>query len=557
MAQDLFSVDLAEQAKQHILFLRNLHKHGVTINDRPRDEESFRRYSQLWLPFVRKYGHKKNASEEESSLIPPADIAWLWHCHRLAPYRYAQYVQREFVQQNDAAAVDSKDSSSFKVLDASHPFVFQLENNDSNETFSTQDHADISQHTMELFLQMYPDESFFLKDANSSSTGVATKLAGFDVIESCARQATFLWQVSGPNFRNDEFLKQGIANYAKFVQLMGQKSKPQFLVPTYQIDLMWHTHMLASIAKYHKDNMQINGCTLEHDDSLNDRTEGGKLDTNFQETRKLWSRVYGVEYKVPGGMYRGEPPVEYFNADWTEKHLGMVGSKPHPMTFAHLIGQVGASSHGKAVWMSVDSPEAFLPPNAKSATRGVNANPIKDGYVFGSGGAYLLHHCSNAICPICYVHASDIHGIFFAFVDKGIGFYNLNTREAYDVVIKRIELLITKINSDKCGCYVLGIFPLPLVGFVCAIPAISKLNIKKEELEDAKKVAEARRNAAGPSADLSLPAALQERLKKRSPNSSGNTGTDGGYVYYDNSAYYTGAAACGVMIGGGGGDGDG
>ena len=177
---------------------------------------------------------------------------------------------------------------------------------------------------------MYPNESFFLSSSSPNKADSDTCLDGFDVVDSCDRQASFLWQVSGPNFHNDAFLRQGVENYMKFVRLMGttvkagtndsdiigtdsdtdnstdskkqKKVRPQFIVPTYQIDLMWHTHMLFSIAKYHEDNIRLNGCTLEHDDSLNDRSEGGKLDTNFQATRKLWRDIYGVEYKVPGGM---------------------------------------------------------------------------------------------------------------------------------------------------------------------------------------------------------------------------------------------------------------
>ncbi len=392
MAKYRFSVDLVEEAKKHIVFLRALHRHGITTNnDISSSIESFRRYSQLWLPFVHK--HYCHSDDNAPDLIPPADIAWLWHCHRLAPYRYAQYIKNEFFHGDG----DKKDSS-LKVLDPSHPFVFQLENNASNDTFSsTEADTKIAQRTMELFAEMYPDESFFFDHNNINNDAAAaadTKLGGFDVIESCERQATFLWQVSGPSFHDDKFLQQGVANYSRFVQLMGQKSKPRYLVPTYQIDLMWHTHMLASVALYHNDNMKINGCTLEHDDSLNDRTKGGKLDTNFQETRKLWKQVYGCEYKVPGGMYRGEPPLDYFDPEWiTKQALGLVGASDTShisLALAHLIGQVGASSHGRAVWMSIDHEEAFLPANPKSTVRGANANPQKTGYIFGRGGVYLF-----------------------------------------------------------------------------------------------------------------------------------------------------------------------
>jgi len=231
-------------------------------------------------------------------------------------------------------------------------------------------------------------------------------MGGFDVVKSCERQASFLWQVSGPNFYDENFLHQGVYNYIKFVKLMGNKSKPQFLVPTYQIDLIWHTHILASIAKYHEDNMKFGGRPLEHDDSLNDRSENGVLNSNFNATRKLWRKVYNEEYVVSGGMYRGEPPAEYFKEDWSYTNMEYTLHQSEFLVH-NFIGQVGASSHAKYAWMSIDAADAFIPANPKSTTKGVNANRKKEGYIFGKG-------------------------------NKGLGYYSLNTRESYDVLIKRL-----------------------------------------------------------------------------------------------------------------------
>ena len=92
--------------------------------------------------------------------------------------------------------------------------------------------------------------------------------------------------------------------------------------------------------------------------------------------------MYGCEYKVPGGMYRGEPPLDYFDPMWNTSEISLA--------LANLIGQVEASSHRRAVWMSIDHEEAFLPANPKSTVRGANANPQKTGYIFGRGGVYLF-----------------------------------------------------------------------------------------------------------------------------------------------------------------------
>jgi hypothetical protein len=60
-----------------------------------------------------------------------------------------------------------------------------------------------------------------------------------------------------------------------------------------------------------------------------------------------------------------------------------------------------------------------------------------------------------------------------------------------------------------------------------------------EKLEFVKSIAIVRRDAAGPRAEMSLPA----ELKKVSGNGT----------IYDSHLYYTGAAACGFMAAGGGG----
>ena len=384
-----FSLDLIHESKQHVQFLSSLHRNGITLA-KP-TYESFRRYSNLWLPFVTK--HKTR------NLIPPADIAWLWHCHRLAPYRYINYVQKRFSKK------DSSSSSSMMFLDPSHPFTFQMKDNKTNDTINEKEHNEFCKETIKMFQEMYPNENFFNDDSSGLDNATTpfnvydnTKLDEFDVIESCIRQSTFLWQISGSNFSSDIFLQQGVDNYDKFIRLMKNKqnkyNKPQFIIPTYQIDLIWHTHIVSSIQKYHDDVMHITGTILEHDDSFNDRSEGSSLNVNFQATSKLWMDVYNEEYKVVGGMYRGEPPIEFFKCDWVDRNADAYKKNFNGLDteLVHLMMQYGASSHGKTAWMNIDDHNAFLPANPRSTTRGVNTNPAKPGYIFGKGGK-LVFYC--------------------------------------------------------------------------------------------------------------------------------------------------------------------
>jgi hypothetical protein len=188
---------------------------------------------------------------------------------------------------------------------------------------------------------------------------------------------------------------------------------------------------------------------LEHDDSLNDRTEGGTLDLNFKATRTFWNQVYQEEYRVEGGMYRGEPPREYFHPFWSssqdyhhhhhhdnrttnntvsntnqkwnstsnhERGCGHGYDEDHNdimegLNIAHLIGQIGASSVGKKVaevWMSIDAPSAFWPANPKSTRPGVNTNPQRNGYIFGKGGkSAATTISSDMMCVVHIVHSSS------------------------------------------------------------------------------------------------------------------------------------------------------
>ena len=419
-ANNVFSCDLIHQSKCHILFLKALHLEGITLQ-RP-SLESLRRYRDLWLPLVlvenKKYNQEvkeeSNESDRESvvDLIPPPDIAWLWHCHRLAPYRYMDYIQATLLTDDIVSGQMSFDSgkmsNAFERFHRERPFLFQS----SVATLGPQDDSEyehLCSYTQALWKKVFPHENFFLEnqdedDQTSSlntreetTTSTDTMLGTFDVLDSCERQSAFLWQVSGERYCDDDFLFEGIENYEKFLNLMKSNPRPKFLVPTYQIDLMWHTHMLTSITNYHMDCVRITGSIVEHDDSLTDRTEGEVLDVNFKATKKLWYKEYGDGYSVRGGMYRGEPPQVYFEKSWSRQPLFDITHKknnvlPDGLTLGHLIGEVGASSilsSSDIPWKSLKNSDAFIPAKPKSKIKGKNANEQKDGYVFGNGSKCL------------------------------------------------------------------------------------------------------------------------------------------------------------------------
>ena len=198
-----------------------------------------------------------------------------------------------------------------------------------------------------------------------------------------------------------------------------------------QIDIMWHTHMLSSIACYNSDCKALMGDTLHHDDSLTDRTEGGILDHSYQSTKQIWHEQFGEDYAVTGGMYRGEPPESYYGTDWTTIF------NDSPLVMLTVPPEMGASStsptNAPTKWATLDSNTSDGSPAFVSPSKGVVTNramlkdePYKENYILG-------RHSNNT------------------------GFYHIETREAHEIMLSRISSKCHRLESDialqKCCCF--------------------------------------------------------------------------------------------------------
>lgn len=118
-----------------------------------------------------------------------------------------------------------------------------------------------------------------------------------------------LLQVSELHFQQESFLGAAEMRYKGFLHMAAKSKGKLFLVPTYDIDLMWHAHQLDVIA-YRTDTIQILGKVLDHDDgSAAERHDGSKLSVCFQETKLLWEETYSFPFEKAGAMYRGEAPT--------------------------------------------------------------------------------------------------------------------------------------------------------------------------------------------------------------------------------------------------------
>ena len=156
-----------------------------------------------------------------TALVPPSDVAWLWHAHRLAPRSYGRARNQRQVPNAPASC-----------------FTMQTQTDDGGiEVVNSTDSA--AQATRVRWDTLYPDEPFFFtaevedeqQDEGQNAYGT---VSGFDVVASAERQRTFLWQVSGPRYADPEFLREGVTAYGRFLHVM-RVYPGAFLIPSYQV----------------------------------------------------------------------------------------------------------------------------------------------------------------------------------------------------------------------------------------------------------------------------------------------------------------------------------
>ncbi|KAH6558605.1 hypothetical protein KP509_1Z055100 [Ceratopteris richardii] len=275
-AQSLeLGIDLIVAARSQLRFLSDVDSNPADLYRGPAVQRAISRYENLWLPLLAERGPY---TDEGLPLIPPLDCAWIWHCHRLNPVQYL----------NDCKACYGK------LLDAT--------------IVSTETESEAVAYTRKVWDSKFPDDNYdFTSEDLLNEKGCCSRTFKYDLQAAVERQSSFYYQVSRPHMEDPRFLKAALQRYKGFLYLLKLSGLRFFLVPTYDIDLMWHSHQ-ANPGVYGEDTMKLLGRVLNHDDTDSDRSEGQKLDTGFTKTIELWKQTYGSSYKKAGAMYRGEAP---------------------------------------------------------------------------------------------------------------------------------------------------------------------------------------------------------------------------------------------------------
>jgi hypothetical protein len=263
---------LQSSARDHIAFLRAVHLCKRDLYSAGNDlKQAIVIYLDFWLPTLYDYSE---ARETTSVGHPPLDVAWIWHLHKIDPGSYASDCIRWYG----------------RVLDiplGTSPFLF-------SSTLSSLSPG----HVLDVHMRLSEEGPFIDRIAASAKT-----------------QSTFLWQVRWSEYEDDGFLKESVNRY-KMMMLLMKENPTQFIVPTYDIDNIWHTH-LAYPCRYIEDCVRLAGRTIDHDDSVVDRNSSSFLAISTATTERLWQASFGTAWTKKGGMYRGEPPSWY----WSKREL--------------------------------------------------------------------------------------------------------------------------------------------------------------------------------------------------------------------------------------------
>ena len=128
----------------------------------------------------------------------------------------------------------------------------------------------------------------FVENAKGNLSNVS-----LDLVKGMYRQLDFINKIC-VNFQywNDEaIISASIARYFKFMQLMKTFGKKKMLVPTMDIDLVWHTHQTYSHDYIQCCNRHIHR-VIDHDDTI----PGEDLHKGYTRTFISWSRAYHEAY---------------------------------------------------------------------------------------------------------------------------------------------------------------------------------------------------------------------------------------------------------------------
>ncbi|KAL8618173.1 hypothetical protein ACOMHN_059180 [Nucella lapillus] len=331
------NVNLQEGAVQQLDFLQEVFAQPA-LDDEKVLKHSIFRYENYWLPLAGKHPNE--------TLAAPLDVEWIWLCHMLSPIHYqkdcnslvGRVVSHKLYSAMQRRKQQQKARSLWQVEYPREPFNMEL----NGDLFYTDDDLP-SRLSLDLLTAAVRQKVFFYQVGRGEgivcvgegrdeggcerlcvcvcddlpsrlcfdllSAAVCRKSSSsrlcFDLLSAAVRQKVFFYQVSLPHFKDLQFLSICELRYKRFLYLKQQNPSVE-LVPCYDMDLMWHTHMLHPLA-YKIDTETILGFTLDHNKFLDGPNPELHLTEAYDQTRDLWTDTFdeSVNFEVCGSTYRG------------------------------------------------------------------------------------------------------------------------------------------------------------------------------------------------------------------------------------------------------------
>uniref|UniRef100_A0A914CSV5 Uncharacterized protein n=1 Tax=Acrobeloides nanus TaxID=290746 RepID=A0A914CSV5_9BILA len=222
------SIDLVQASINEAYFLSYVNESERFLFEENVLENAIRRYETCWLPM-----QAKNPNLE---LIPPLDVHFIWHCHMLRPLSYR------------------KDCISIVGTVVDHK-VF------SNEKLNDNEIRNCAKKTWQEFI---PIEPYDFDSQNYAVSGQYEQQSSYDLKSAVHRQQTFIKKIS---------------------------AKTMGLMPTLDMDLVWHTHQLHP-RLYANDCLKMFGYIINHNDTVEKKTEKQRITQNW------WMKLQLGEYKI-------------------------------------------------------------------------------------------------------------------------------------------------------------------------------------------------------------------------------------------------------------------
>lgn len=119
-----------------------------------------------------------------------------------------------------------------------------------------------------------------------------------DLVGCVMRQGTFVEKMNGFNWLQlkslGAVLQESTERYVRFFSMVSARRTTHMLVPTLDIDLVWHTHQLSGNGYFAACWNAPCAAVVDHDDKIDET----RLDTGFERTAAAYRKRYKEEYLV-------------------------------------------------------------------------------------------------------------------------------------------------------------------------------------------------------------------------------------------------------------------